>query len=179
MCSFREKFAALKLKYALWFPTAIGNMQFPWHGRWAHPYPGISLTFWQYRDVVPLEQNVSSVNPHWSPDKLRCYECLFVWSLNPRELSAYLRIFHVIHRACPTPHAVQRTVPGWSLVSHARSTTSIQEVDIIIQGHRQVGAWGCWHFYVKRIAHTAQRTTAYDSRVGGAGLADLAIAGPM
>ena len=34
-----------KLKHSLWFAAAIGNMQFSQHGRWAHPYPGISLTF--------------------------------------------------------------------------------------------------------------------------------------
>ena len=32
-------------KHALWFAAAIGNMQFSQHGRWAYPYPGISLTF--------------------------------------------------------------------------------------------------------------------------------------
>ena len=46
----------LKLKHALWFAAAVGDMQFSWLGRWAHPYLGISLTFQQCRDVLPYEE---------------------------------------------------------------------------------------------------------------------------
>ena len=38
-------------------------MQFSRHGRWAHLYPGISSTFWQCKDVLPLEQKCSK---HWT-----------------------------------------------------------------------------------------------------------------
>ena len=37
LCSFHEQFAVLKLKHALWFAAAIGNMQLR-YVRWAHPH---------------------------------------------------------------------------------------------------------------------------------------------
>ena len=86
---FREQFPTLKLKHALWFAAAIGNI-ISWHGRWAHPYPGISPTFWQCRDVLTLEQKSSK---HWSslnPGKLRRHKHLI--SVNPHERFAYLRM---------------------------------------------------------------------------------------
>ena len=73
LCCFWELFGSLKLKHALWFAAAIGNTQFSQHGRWAHPYPGISPTFWQCRDVLPLIQKCSK---HQSPGKLGGYERL-------------------------------------------------------------------------------------------------------
>ena len=66
-----------KAKHVLWFPAAIGNMQFSRRGRWAHPYPGICPTFWQCRDVLPFEQKCSR---HWTPlnpGNLGCYKLLF------------------------------------------------------------------------------------------------------
>ena len=47
-----------KKKHVLWFTATISNMQLSHHGRWAHPYPEISLTFWQCGDILPLEQKV-------------------------------------------------------------------------------------------------------------------------
>ena len=54
VCNFREKFAVAKAKkYTFTCCCNQYNMQFSRHGRWAHPYPGISLTFQQCRDVLP------------------------------------------------------------------------------------------------------------------------------
>ena len=56
----------IKLKYALWFAAKIGNMQFSRHGRWAHPYPGISSTFWRCRRstlIKKLLQASISIKP--------------------------------------------------------------------------------------------------------------------
>ena len=62
---------------------------FSWHGRWAHPYPGISLTFWQCRDVLHLEQKCSK---HWTQQTWMLQACTCLISVFPHELSAYLRM---------------------------------------------------------------------------------------
>ena len=60
-------------------------MQFSRHGTWAHPYPEISPTFWQCRDILPLEQKCFK---HWT-QQTWMLQALFV---NLHELSVYLRI---------------------------------------------------------------------------------------
>ena len=54
----------LKLKHALWFAAAVGNMQFSQHGRWAHPYPGISPTPDNVGMFYPKIDSVPSIDPH-------------------------------------------------------------------------------------------------------------------
>ena len=82
-----------KEKHAFWFAAAISNMQFSQHGGWAHPYTGISLTFWQCRDVLPLDQKCSKHWPSlipWQTWILWALTCLI--SINSCELSTYLRM---------------------------------------------------------------------------------------
>ena len=66
--------------------TAIVNIQFSRHGRWAHPYPVISLTFWQCRDVLPLEQKCSK---HWTPANL---DATSAYLFNLCKFFTYLRM---------------------------------------------------------------------------------------
>ena len=87
LCSFREYFATLKLKHALWFYCCnlVTCSFLGMEGELTH----IQEFLRQCRNVLPLKQNCSK---YWSPSKLGCYERLLVISVNPREPSAYLKM---------------------------------------------------------------------------------------
>ena len=69
---FREQFPTLKLKRALWFAAAIGNI-ISWHGRWAHPYPGISPTFWCSTFRTEVFQALIPIDPLANLDAMSTY----------------------------------------------------------------------------------------------------------
>ena len=66
--------------------------QFSRHGRWADPYPGISPTFWQRRDVLLQEQKCSKHWFHILQQTWMLWALTCLSSVNSHELSTYLRM---------------------------------------------------------------------------------------
>ena len=64
-------------------------MQFSWHGRCAHPYPGISTTFWQCSNDLPLELKCSK---NRTPSTPANFATTSIYLFNLCKLSAYLRM---------------------------------------------------------------------------------------